>query len=785
MPIKIPFKTAFLLGSCSSWSNLRGLCYLSLLMILCSCNVTKHLKEDEFLVTSTTIKYQKPEEIKNEKKFKESLKAQIKPQPNTGWLNLSLWIYQWGERSKKQKGFRRWLQRNFGEAPALYSDLAETNNRLRMKKLLKDNGFFRSDIDVDTTMNGKEVSVEYEVLTNGQYKINRVLLPSDTTDIGKIIHQNKKKSLLKSGDFYSEALLKKERLRISDLAAQRGYLDFNESFIYYFIDTIPQQFVADVYIKVKLPADAPDHKTYRLGKTEIYPNYDLSNKKVAIDVDTAIIRPEMIVIENRHLIDHKVLDRMILQNSNDVVIKKNQDVSVSHLLDLGIFKFVNLKYEKSVDSLGPIINRRFYLTPDYNQNMSANLELNNRTGRFYGIGASGSYRHLNVLKKAVTFGSTLSGGLETQIGSKLSFLNTIDLNVEFSVSAPRFIVPFKIKPNSGLFVPRTSLTVGNTFQRRVSLYSINSTNFKLGYQWRETAEKQHSFYPISINRVEVLDKTFVFDSLVNATPRLANSFQNSFLIGLDYTYIYTNQSADPTKDYWFFRGNMRTSGNLAQLAARAFDFEKTENGRYKLINLPFAQFTSLEADLRFYKKLNRNSLVFRFSPAVGFAYGNSTVLPYIEQFFVGGANSIRAFRLRDLGPGSFARDGAVEDGIAQQFIDQTGDVKLEMTAEYRFGILGFFKGAFFVDAGNVWLLNDGEEGKNFRFSSFWKEIAVGAGLGLRIDIEYIVLRLDVATPLRKPYFAEGFRWTFDRFDLGSAAWRKDNIIYNIAVGYPF
>lgn len=763
--------------------------YFTFLLIsfifLTSCKVTKNLKDNELLITKSTIEYKKAEETKNERKFKTELNAVIKPQPNPGLFKLPVKIYQWAEKSKKKKGFKRWMQRNFGQAPAIYDEQVQVINRLRMKKLLKDNGFFNSDIQLDTLVKGKKVEMTYLILTKGQHKVNDIFLPSDTTAIGRLVRQNQAKSLIKKDDFYAEILLAQERLRLSNVASQQGYLDFDDNYIYYFVDTIPGEFLTNIYIKVKPPTSGKPHQKYRLGKTIIYPNYDLSNNTFT-KKDTLQFKSDRTIIENNHLIKHQVLDRMILQSEGDVIVKRYQDVSVNHLLDLGIFKFVNLKYERQGDSLQPILDRVFYLTPNFNQNISANFELNNRTGDFYGIGASATYRHKNVFKKALTLSSSISGGVETQIGNTLSFLNTIDLNAEVELAAPRFILPFKVKPNSGLFVPRTTLSLGNNFQGRVSLYSINSTNLKFGYQWKETSEKQHTLYPLSINRVQVLNKTAAFENLISTTPRLTNSFQNSFIAGLDYTYIFTNQSANVTKDYWFFKGNARTSGNLLQLAAKTFNFPKNNLDQFEIIQSPFAQFTSLEADLRYYKISNNNTFAFRFSPAVGFAYGNSEVLPYIEQFFVGGANGIRAFRLRDLGPGSFARQSVASGGVEQQFLDQTGDIKLEMTAEWRFPILGFFKGAAFVDAGNVWLLSDDATlGEKFAFDTFWKEIAMGGGLGFRVDIDFIVLRLDVAMPFRSAYFGDGFQWSFDKIDFGNRNWRQDNIVYNLAVGYPF
>ena len=754
--------------------------------VVTSCNVTKDLKENQYLVRKTSIKFKNSEDIRNEKKLKAELNEIIKPQPNSGVFKLGLKIYQIGEKSKKKKGFRRWMQRNFGEAPAYYDEVTQSRNRLRMKRILKDNGFFRSDIEVDTLVKGKKVEMTYHVLTNGQYKINQIHLPKDSTAIGRLIKWGQKKTLLKEGAFYSEVALADERIRLSEIASQDGYLEFNENYIYYFIDTLPGTLTTDIYMRVKPPTDALAHRRYRIGKTIIHSNYDLSNPDLTKKQDTVQVKSDMIILENNQLVEHRVLDRMILQNEGDIVSQKLQNVSVSHLLNLGIFKFVNLKYERIGDSLQPIVNRNFYLTPAFDQNLSGNLELNNRTGRFYGIAASGSYRHKNILKKAITFNSTISGGLETQIGNDLGFINTLELNVEASFSAPRYILPFKVKPNSGLFIPQTTLKIGNDFQRRVSLFSINSTNLKWGYQWKETAEKQHQLYPISLNRVSILAKTQEFEDLINVNPRLENSFKNLFIGGLDYTYIFTNQTADIKKDYWFFKGNLRTSGNLTHLVAKTFNFPKNVDGKYKLLSLPYAQFTSLETDFRFYKRIKKHTLATRFSPDVGFSYGNSDVLPYIEQFFVGGANSLRAFRLRSVGPGGFVRTTTSGSGVENQFFDQTGDVKLEISSEYRFGIFEYFKGAFFVDAGNVWLLNNATQAnQEFHFDTFWKEITVGGGIGFRLDIELLVLRLDVATPFRKPFLNEGFQWTFDRFDFGSSDWRSENLIFNLAIGYPF
>ncbi len=754
-------------------------------LLLCSCSTTKYLKEGEYLLNKTKIKYENPKAITNKKELREELTAIVKPQPNSGFFKLRLKFYNWMGVPKKEGSIRDKIRNYIGEPPSLYDENEQRRNRLRMRQYLKDHGYFASDIEVDTTIRSKKITVTYEVKTRGQYRINQVFFPDDTTSIDSLARKYRQSSLLKKGDYYLEPRMSEERTRISNIAADQGYLDFNESYVYFFVDTLRDTLAADLYLKIEKPENGKPHLKYQLGKTRVFPNYNLSTNLKNANRDTIFEEPSFMVIEDRHVIDHDLLERMILQNEGDVFIKKSQEASVSHLLDLEIFKFVNLKYTRRADTTSAILDRNFFLTPDFNQNISGDLGLNNRTGRFFGTTATATYTHKNLFKKAIAFNGSLSGGLETQIGNPLGFINTLDLNVEVSLSTPRFILPFRQKEYSGKFVPRTQLSLSNNLQRRSGLFTINSTNLKFGYIWKENKRKQHSLFPLTVNRVEILNKTTAFDSLLNTNPRLIGSLRDQFIGGLDYTYTYTNQTGNPRKDYLFFKTDFKIAGNIFGLASNVFDASKNSDDEFTLFGLPYSQFVSVEPDFRFYKKFGLNTLASRISPGVGIAYGNSKLLPYTEQFFVGGANSIRAFRIRTLGPGNSKPDVSDETAVGQQFIDRTGDLKLELSTEYRFGIFSFLKGAVFMDAGNVWLINDDIPGGQFRFQNFWREIAVGGGFGLRLDFDYFVLRLDTAIPLRKPFENEGFQETINQIDFGSSVWRQQNLIYNLAVGYPF
>ncbi|MCZ2085642.1 MAG: outer membrane protein assembly factor, partial [Flavobacteriales bacterium] len=268
-------------------------------------------------------------------------------------------------------------------------------------------------------------------------------------------------------------------------------------------------------------------------------------------------------------------------------------------------------------------------------------------------------------------------------------------------------------------------------------------------------------------------------NIIEPNPSLQRVIDKQLIFGPTYNYTYTNTML-PKKNTFYYKGSLDLAGTITGLVSGA----DAKAGKQKeIFNIPFSQYAKMEHDFRYYRKVNEKSTIAtRFIAGIGYPYGNSTTMPYVKQFFVGGSNSIRAFRARTLGPGSY--DPRNEE--ASFFFDQSGDIKLEMNAEYRANIYKFLNVAVFADAGNVWLINEDDNKPGGKFSKdFVKEIAVGAGVGLRLDFSILILRLDLAMPLRVPYYEEGNRWTFDRIDFGSGAWRKDNLILNIAIGYPF
>ena len=303
----------------------------------------------------------------------------------------------------------------------------------------------------------------------------------------------------------------------------------------------------------------------------------------------------------------------------------------------------------------------------------------------------------------------------------------------------------------------------------IQYYRMSSLNLGFSYQWKKRQKITNVFYPININLVDLLATTPEFDTIVNTNPYVKKSFEEQYIAGMKYDFIYDNSTRKRGGTY--LQLSLGTSGNLLDLIKSRSDGERP----YTIIGNVYSQFIKVSADFRFYTNTTKKGLVFRLYSGAGFSYLNSTVMPYIEQFYSGGANSVRAFAARSLGPGSYKPDPS--SGI----IDQTGDIKIEGNVEYRFPLSKTVLGALFVDAGNVWLLNGDENrpGANFELNNFGKQLAVGTGVGLRFDFNFFVLRTDLGMRLRTPYANENGKYWLSSKEMFS------EFLLSLAIGYPF
>jgi hemolysin activation/secretion protein len=317
----------------------------------------------------------------------------------------------------------------------------------------------------------------------------------------------------------------------------------------------------------------------------------------------------------------------------------------------------------------------------------------------------------------------------------------------------------------------------------VNYFDMRTFEFVYGYRWREDVRKEHELNPVDISFSSIRNKSDVFNEMLETNPFLKKSYEEQFIAGSNYSFTYNEQMLQGKKVHTFFQVKSEIAGNTLALANLIGGQQISSEDPATVAGSVFSQYGRLSVESRvFFNHKNKNKIALRFFAGAGIPFGNSSILPYSKQFFSGGPSSIRAFQINSVGPGNYFQDTNV-----QGFLQMGGDVKLEMNAEYRFNIFSYFKGAVFVDAGNVWMLNSNPAliGTPFSFSDFASQLALGSGLGLRIDVSFFVLRFDLAIPLRKPWMEDNKRWVTNEIDFSSSAWRKENLVLNIAIGYPF
>jgi outer membrane protein assembly factor BamA len=327
-------------------------------------------------------------------------------------------------------------------------------------------------------------------------------------------------------------------------------------------------------------------------------------------------------------------------------------------------------------------------------------------------------------------------------------------------------------------MPRTKASISYDILNRTKLFSMNSFSFNFGYNWKESARKEHELIPFTVTYVNPINVTQEYLDSAKGNSTLLRAVEKQLILGSNYSYTYNSLLGNMPANGFYFNGMLDLSGNVAGLLTSA---NAKKGDTVKIGEVPFSQYTKVDLDFRWYRRVGGGKTIWanRIITGIGIPYGNSTVLPYIKQFFSGGNNSIRAFRSRSVGPGTFL------DTNATTFYDQSGDIRLELNSELRIPLSGIIHGAVFIDAGNIWLFNEDTTKPGGKFSGdFLNQLAVGAGVGLRFDFNFLVLRLDLATPLRKPWLQDK-RWVLNQFNLKNRDWRRENLVFNLAIGYPF
>lgn len=776
---------------------LKSLSLVLALWGVASCASYKnHLPEKDTLYIGSKLKVI-DSQITERSALEEELKEAIRPKPNKKifGLRFKLGVYNTVGEPKSEKGMRKYLRDKIGEPPVLGSTFNLGRNQNILYNKLQNNGYFSPEVRAKRNDDSvsRKTSGEFEIIAGKRKYFRSVdFLEGDTSDIAIEIRSVAQGTLIKKGNPYFLDAISAERNRIDLELKNKGYYYFSPDFLIARIDTGLNADSLDVHLTLKYEAMQPKaFQVYHIKDIYINSNYIVrtngtnNNRRDTVQgtvrrtpqADT--INYELFNIVKRREENFKpfLFKSSIAFKPGDVYSRRVQNLSLNRLVSLNAFKFIKNDMVESYDSTGrPMLSAIYLLTPYPSKSLNLETSAFSQNDSRVGSRVSVGWRHRNILKGAEQLEVKLTGGFEMQYGGDMKIPNLYQGGIETNLTVPRllFARSLGLSSNSN-FVPKSNIKLGYNYYLRETAYRLNTFNLGLGYQWKEAINKDHKLYPINITYVRT-------DTIGTTTDyRLSNILFNGVIIGPTYQFTYNSIVAGRQDLNFFFDGLVDLSGNILGIAQGA----KLSEPSKKIFGANFAQYVKLQTDFRVYKNFGKQSMwASRLFLGAGYAYGNSYSMPNVKQFFVGGASSLRGFRSRMLGPGTYHQDSLPD---AERFLELLGDIKLEANTEFRFPIYSTWaKGAVFADAGNIWLWRDNPEMPGGKFSSdFLKQIAVNGGIGLRFDFSIIVLRTDFGIPLRKPWYEPGNRWVIDEINFGSPKWRRENIIFNLAIGYPF
>ena len=776
-------------------SMIVAVCCSLLACLLFGCSVTKNLPEGEVLYTGQKVT------VKNEAKTSAGetalteVEAALDKAPSTtilgGFLPIPFKMWAYNSFVKYKKGLGKWMFNRFAANPPVFISTVNPDVRVTAAtNLLRDYGFFNGTVTYETLVNRKDslkADIHYTVDMKNPYFIDTIYYKGFTPQTLRIMEGGRQVSYLKQGSQFSVVDLDEERTRISGLLRNRGYFYFRPDYITYEADTtlVPGGHISLRMVPVPgLPAAA--QRAYFLGKGKVYllgkngeaPNDSITYRNLTIHYYNKLqVRPDMLY----RWLNYQAFVRnrqMRTDNRTRLYSQYRQEQVQEKLNKLGIFSYLDMQYEPSnssvdCDTLDMTMQATFAKPLDAELELNVVTKSNDQTGP----GASFAVTRNNVFGGGESWGVELKGSYEWQTGGgeKNSLMNSWEMGFSTSLTFPRVLFPH-LGQSEFDFPATTTFRLYIDQLNRAKYYKLLSFGGNATYDFQPVPTRRHSVTPFKLTFNVLQHQSDAFAAIAAENPALYVSLQNQFIPAMEYTYTYDNASLRWVRNPIWWKSSVVSAGNVTSVIYRAFG--KPFDSREKdLLGAPFAQFVKLDTEFRYLWNMDRNNRVAsRVAMGAIFTYGNSLVAPYNEQFYVGGANSIRAFTVRSIGPGGYHPAES-----RYSYLDQTGTFRFEANLEYRFRIFKGIWGATFLDAGNVWLLRNDESRKDsqLRMDTFLKQIALGTGFGIRYDMDILVFRLDFGMPLHLPYdtYKKGYYNVTGSF--------MSNLGIHFAIGYPF
>ncbi len=747
-------------------------------LLLGSCSNTKFLTDDEMIYTGRKkIEVISDEKGKVTKPVEEIADEVTLFQPNNALMGkrvlppIGLWYYNYRKPEEGKKG--GFLYRKLKQEPVLVSHVNPEQRTLKIESELFANGYFNADasFEIDTAKSDRrKAKLSYFIKVDKPFSINEILNQPARDSIDALINRNTPDLNLKTGDIFNLETIKNEKRKLASMLNEKGYYFISPENIEVVADTSDTPFEMNLLVRKKPQAEPYIYQKYTINRVEVRVKQPFIETVSNLSTDTVIFEGVYITGQTGYL-KPDVICRSILFREGDLYAETKHLGTIPLLNNYGVFQSVKMQFTVA-DSTQHKLNMLVELQPKDNVSLSFEGAVQSKSTGFAGPTTEITLTHSNIAKAANRLQLRTFGGFEWQWGkggkNDLGS-NSYNAGINSSFVLPRMLLPFKSIRENKTLIAKSVGTLGFEFINSVKYYRMNSVNASFGYQWNKGKKIAHQFIPLRINMVSLKQTTAAFDSIVGSNPYVKKSFEEQTIIGPKYDFTYDNSSRKNNGIY--FQGEISTSGNAIDMIYKLGNSERP----HKMLGAVYSQFIKTTLDFRYYTNTIKKGWVVRLYAGTGVSYGNSSVMPYVEQYYSGGSNSLRGFTARSLGPGSYKPEEF--NGI----IDQTGDIKLEMNAEYRFPLNNFIDGGLFLESGNVWLLNGDENrpGAQFGINNFAHQLAVGTGLGLRFDFDFFVLRTDFGFPLRYPYNDGNGNWINTAGDMFS------NFKFNIAIGYPF
>lgn len=774
--------------------NYNILLVLLLLLMGTACSTTRNLPEGEVLYTGIKdIHINRNDQSPMGEKALAEVEAAISIAPNNSFFGsakkripfpFGLWIYNSFKRY--EKGLGKWIFKKLAAEPVLLSTVNPDTRVKVASNLLHDYGYFNGNVtyQVDSTKNPRAIKLTYHVNMGQPYYLDSIRYQGFSPRADSMIQATYKERIIKPGDHFDVTKLNEERQRLVDLFRNNGYYYYRTDFITFLADTLMHPGYVNLKILPKASVPWEALRTYYIGNTSVY----LTGYNGEQPTDSMQTRNFTVhYAGDKPGLRYGVLRKRFLYRSGEQYSQIKQNYTQEALARLGVFKFSEFRYIPRMndsivtDTLDVRVNATFDLPYD------SELELNvtTKSTKQTGPGAIFNLSKKNFQRMGASLNLELKGSYEWQTSSTVdgesSVMNSYELGAALSLEFPRLVLPWvRNRVDPFRFPSHTNFKVYAEQVNRARYFKMLSFGGTVSYSFQPKRSMKHTVTPLHLAFNTLQHRTARFDSIANANPMLFHSLDDQFIPSVTYTLTYDDTYKKKKNRIWW-ENSVTSAGNVTSLIYAAFGQKFSQKDK-KLLGTPFAQFLKFTSEFRHLYTFNeKHQLASRIMGGVIWSYGNKTIAPYSEQFYVGGANSIRAFTIRSIGPGRFHPASS----SFYSYVDETGDIKLEANLEYRFRIFSNFlggnlNGAAFLDAGNVWLLRKDEARPNAEFSlnHFFDSIALGTGVGIRYDFSFLVLRLDWGIALHVPYdTGKSGYYNIPRF--------KDGMGLHFAIGYPF